>query len=123
MAAGSVLVNPFAKPAQQVQQTQVQQPPQVTQDGKSIQSGVNPPGNELDEIDPATGKKKVPIEDDPMMDFTKLWENPLVDPKNPPEPEETSFLPKFDPAKIAETLGKIDFSKSALPEELAAITA
>jgi len=124
MAAGTVLVNPFAKPTSQPQnQSGIQQNQPVSQDGKPIQSGVIPPGDNLDEIDPTTGKKKTPVEDDPMMDFTKLWENPPIDPKNPPEPEETSFLPKFDPAKIAETLGKIDFSKSALPEELTAITA
>lgn len=117
--AGSVLQNPFAKqPAQPLPQPGAGGEPQLKQ------STVIPPEDNIDDptkqpIDP--NKKKA--SDDPMMDFSTLWENPPVDPEHP-EPEVPSgFLPKIDPAKIAETLGKIDFSKSISPEESAAIKA
>jgi len=117
--AGSVLQNPFAKPAPQ--QTVVTQQPQ---NKDQLQSTVIPPEDNIDAGDP--NKKVDPNKkgagDDPMMDFSKLWEDEPVDPNKQIEPKETGFLPKIDPAKIAETLGKIDFSKSMTPEEATAIT-
>lgn len=115
----SVIQNPFAK--QPVQQQQQQQPNPQNVDPKST---VIPPEDNIDDdpnkrIDP--NKKKA--SDDPMMDFSKLWENPPVDPEHPEPEESKTFLPKIDPAKIAETLGKIDFSKAITPEESAAIKA
>lgn len=120
--AGSVLQNPFARPVQQQQQQQ-QQPPKPPEGPIST---VIPPEDNLDPPDPKNRvdpKNKKPGSDDPMLDFAKLWEDPPVDPNNPPPEKPTTFLPKIDPAKIAETLGKIDFSKSITPEESAAIKA
>src|SRR6266513_1020753 len=119
--AGSVLQNPFAKPAPQQQQTQ-----QLQNKQEGPISTVIPPEDNLDPQDPTKKvdpSKKKAGSDDPMLDFKSLWEDPPVDPEHPPEPEPTTFLPKIDPAKIAETLGKIDFSKSITPEESAAIKA
>lgn len=118
--AGSILQNPFAKPTQQ-QQPQNQQalPAGQLPNPNQLQSNIIPP--EDDPIGNVSGTPK--LGDDPMMDFKSLWENTPDDPKNPTVPEETNFLPKIDPAKIAETLSRIDFSKFATPEESAAITA
>src|SRR5712691_7230922 len=116
--AGSVLQNPFAK--QPIQQSLN---PSGNVERKQIQSTIIPPEDNL-ETDP--NKKVINKGDeskDPMMDFSKLWENPPEDSEHPKTPEDTSFLPKIDPAKIAETLGKIDFSKASTSEELTAIAA
>src|SRR5256885_3207424 len=123
--AGSVLQNPFARPVQQ-QQQQSQNKPQG-QEGPI--SNVIPPEDNINPPDPNDPNKRIdpnkkkPEENDPMLDFGKLWEDPPVDPNNPPPEKPTTFLPKIDPAKIAETLGKIDFSKAITPEESAAIKA
>jgi len=93
--SSAVLQNPFAK--QPVQQQQQTQPAGI--DGKPIESTVIPPEDNIDAIDPKTGKKKVVGSDDPMMDFSKLWENPPVDPEHPEPTEPETFLPKIDPAK------------------------
>src|SRR6266853_657433 len=120
--AGSVLQNPFTKPVQQ-------QIPQPQPGNKGIEgpiSTVIPPEDNIDRVEPSNKidpNKKKEGSDDPMLDFAKLWEDPPVDPNNPPPEKPTTFLPKIDPAKIAETLGKIDFSKSITPEESAAIKA
>lgn len=115
--AGSVIANPFAKPAPQARS--VNDPSnQIADPNKAL----NDPANKGDPgIDP--NKKILDKGDDPMLDFKTLWENEPEDPEHPKEPEDTSFLPKIDPTKLAEGLNKIDFSKYATTEELAAITA
>src|SRR6266571_3733665 len=120
--AGSVIQNPFSSvPAANPRGGQSQPQPIANDDPKNQNknnSGVIP-GNEEIIDDPTKASKG----DDPMLDFSKLWENEPIDPKNPPQPEETNFLPKIDPAKLGEIVGKMDFSKYATPEELTAITA
>lgn len=115
--AGSVIANPFAKPTPQARS--VNDPSnQIADPNKTLDDPAN-------KVDPnADPNKKTPAGgDDPMLDFKTLWENEPEDPEHPKEPEDTSFLPKLDPAKLAEGLNKIDFSKYATSEELAAITA
>lgn len=117
--AGSVIQNPFSKT------TQVQQPQSINDPANVIadpNKSLNDPNNKVDpNADP---NKKLPGEgDDPMLDFKGLWEDDVIDPKNPPEVEPTTFLPTIDPVKLQENFNKIDFSKYATPEETAAIVA
>lgn len=119
----TVLQNPFTQKAasQQPQNLQQQQQPQNKSGVVPGKGEQDPPITDPDNKDPL--KKEEHSSDDPMMDFSKLWDNPPIDPKNPPEIEETNFLPALDPTKLGETLSKIDFTKNATPEESAAIKA
>jgi hypothetical protein len=107
--------NPFAK-----QELPVKGDP--TKEGIS---GAIPDPNVVGEIDPATGKPKVTQKgsDNPLMDFTKLWEDTPIDPKNPKPDPNAGYLPKIDPAKLNALIGNMDFMKDAKPEDLAAIVA
>lgn len=58
--------------------------------------------------------------DDPMSNFETLWDDPVVDEKNPPK-EFEGYLPNIDQTKFAENVGKMDFSKAIKPETMASI--
>lgn len=91
---------------------------------KDSTSGTIPDPNAI-EIDPATGKPKVKakVSDDPLMDFTKLWEDTPVDPKNPKPDPNAGYLPKIDAAKLNALIGGMDFTKDVKQEDMAAIVA
>lgn len=98
-------------------------PPGSVQDTRSdkINSGIVPDNKQMPELDPATGKPKVKKDGDELgVDFGKLWDNEEVDP-NKQSPQDEAYLPKIDPAKLQETIGKVDFSKGIKPEQLTAI--
>lgn len=89
------------------------------------------PGNTQNNTGPAPGTASSPQTDNngvvpkteeakaPLSDFKEIWQN---DPKaTPPETVEALFA-NFDPAKVQESAGKVDFSKSITPDVLAKVS-
>lgn len=90
-------------------------------------SGTNPQGNTgnndinndpTNQLDP--NAPKAPLKDgdegyDPMMDFGKLWEDPVEDP-NKPKPKKASYVPEIDQKVLTESVNKMDFTKNITPE-------
>ncbi len=72
-------------------------------------------GNGQDTTTGASGR-------DSLSDFSKLWEDAPVDPKNPPK-QDTGYLPVIDSKALSQYFDQLDFTKSITPEELNAITA
>jgi len=126
----SVLKNPFSSvPAQSLgdpnnkanQGPQNQPNPNARQQPKSGMQP-DPIENQIDDNNPDPDSKNKEG-NDPLLEFGKLWENEVEDPKNPKPKEPTSFLPVIDPRKLGEMVGKMDFTKSVTPEQLTKITA
>lgn len=59
---------------------------------------------------------------DPMLDFGKLWEDTPDDPKNP-KPKKVGYVADLDPKALADSVGKMDFTKNITPEQRTAMLA
>lgn len=117
--------NPFSKANNQG--TPANNPGNPASTGTPNQTGSipNKMTNDPTQIQDDPNKKVVnnPGEgNDPLLQFGELWQddpnNKAADPA-----ENTGYLPKIDPAKLQEMIGKMDFTKSITPEQLAAINA
>jgi hypothetical protein len=85
------------------------EPPQGNTQNNNQQTGntLNPQAN--------------PKGQDPLSDFTKLWENDVVDPNNPQPGQVSTYLPNLDPAKLNQMVGQLDFTRNITPEQKAAL--
>ena len=110
-------LNPFAKADRgELSPPSPQQIPNTNQNQNKDTSGFVP--------DNTNRGKKHEGEDDPLLNFSDLWE-PNKDKDGKPIPDKdnnnSGYIPQLDPKKFGDMVSKIDFSKTFTPEEMEAV--